>query len=339
MLCSVVIANRNDFISLCVTVRSAFEEFRAIGGDGEVVIVDNSDPDIWEGIKSGSMVSGQYVKNNQLQLHRQEFPCLFTARETAIRNAKGKYVLCVDSHVLFGYNMIRDLVEFMERHNDPKIAFAHAPLNWAHQHDSAKRHDRNMDLDIIGRGGMSAWGKGYDHERTISWKGMPWICRRDFFLNDLNGYGALSQHKMSWPGDPHIGIKPWLLGFENWAVPCSPGIHLGPFPKKAMNLHKYRIYTGKTGTYDNTISSMVSTYILGGEEVLRKYGWIMLRCMKGDDNGTLKDKFNSRIDKSLPEVKMLAKDEVEWMEKHRVMSFDEMLKSKPWTNRASQSDA
>lgn len=330
MLCSVIIANRNDFIALCVTVRSALEELKGIGGDGEVIIVDSSDQDIWEAISKGSMVSNRYVKEGKLQIHRQNFHCLFTARETAIRKAKGRYIVCVDSHVLLGHNMIRDLVEFMERKNDPKIAFAHAPLCWAHHHPSSMRHDRNMDLESIGQGGSFAWGKAYNHERKISWKGMPWIIRRSMFFDAINGYGALAQHKLSWPGDPHLGIKPWLLGYENWAVPCSPGIHLGPFPEKIRKLHKYRVYSGKTGTHDNVISSMLSTYILGGEEAVRKYGWIILRCMLGDPKGSLKGRYERRIKESLPLIQDLAKDEIEWMRDHDAVTLQDILIDKPW---------
>jgi len=330
MLCSVIIANRNDFISLCVTVRSALEELKAIDNSGEVIIVDSSDEDIWDGISQGSMVSKKFMNEGLLKVYRQRFHCLFTARETAVKKSKGKYVLCVDSHVLFGHNMIKDLVEFMERRDNPKIAFAHAPLNWAHHHTSRYCHDRNMDLMAIARKETSAWGRAYKEERRISWKGMPWIIRRSTFLKGINGYGALAQHRLSWPGDPHLGMKPWLIGYENWAVPCSPGIHLGPFPERVKKLHRYRVYTGKTGTYDNVMSSMLSTYILGGEDAVRKYGWILLRCMKGDPNGKLKQVYDSAIPRLLPKAKVLAKDEVEWMEERRVMSFEEMLEKKPW---------
>ncbi len=332
MLCSVIIANRNDFISLCVTIRSALEELKPIGG-GEVIVVDSSDPDIYKALSEGSMVSKVYMDKGELRVFRQDWQCLFTAREKAIREAKGKYVICLDSHMLVGHNLIRDLVEFMERRDsDPKIAFAHAPLNWAHHHESRKRHDRHMNLDEIASKKHAAWGVYHRHERRISWKGMPWICRRSTFFDKLNGYGALSQHRLSWPGDPHLGIKPWLLGYENWAVPCSPGIHLGPFPAKAMKMHKYRVYTGKTGTHDGHISSMVSSYILGGEEFLRKYGWVMYRSMAGDPKEVLKAKFDMKIRKHLDLVKELAKDELEWMESYRTMSMDELLTRKPWND-------
>lgn len=325
---SVIISNRNDLTMLSVTVRSAIEALKPIGLDNsEIVICDNSDPQQYK-LLSSVLPTG-YIKDGLLKIIRQETPCLFTAREEAAKASNSLYILCLDSHMLCGHNMIRDLVSFMDGYkDDPSVGFAHAPISWAHQHERAAKHDRDMSIHELG-----AWNTKYDHSRPITWKGMPWICRRNWFLdskNGLNGYGALSQHSLSWGGgDMHIGIKPWLLGYKNYAVATSPGIHIGPFPKidsvkgdkhsAAVGPDKYRLYSA-SGTGPHGIGFLVSCYVLGGEEM-------MLRNKKA-----ITERFGRYIDvdKEWENSKRYGADEKLWLDAHKVITFEELLKLKPW---------
>ena len=327
---SIIISNRNDTAMLSVTVRSCIEELKSLGkGNGEIVICDNSDDEIYK--RLSSILPLKYIEEGLIKVIRQSFPCLFTARETAIKHAKGTYILCLDSHMIVGRNMILDLVNFMDsKKNDPTLGFAHAPINWAHQHESHAKHDRDMSINELGN-----WGNAYNHERTITWKGMPWICRRKWFLdkeNGLGGYGTLAQNKLSWGGgDMHIGIKPWLLGFKNWAVPTSPGIHIGPFPKidldkKNPNItnvgkDKYRLYSA-SGKGPHTIGFLISCYILGGEAMmLRNKEAITKRFGRYID-----------VDKEWEKAKQLGKDEKAWLDNRKKITFEQLLKQRPWNN-------
>jgi len=315
---SVIISNRNDAAMLCLTVRSVLEELKAVPGGGEIVIVDNSDRDIYEAISKGSFIASGYFREGVVRLFRQDYPCLFSAREEAVRQARGQYILCLDGHMLVGRNMIRDLVDFMNsRKGDSKVGFAHAPISWASHHESNARHSRAMS---IGGDELGPWDKMYSTIHRMTWKGMPWICRRSFWLNDLGGYGALAKHKISWGGgDMHVGIKPWLLGFENWAVPTSPGIHIGPFPKQVTQHHKYRLYS-KSGKYPASFGFLVSCYVLGG------------RLMVERNKKTIKERFGWKvdIDEHVEIAVKLGQEEKDWLDERKVMSFEELVKSKPW---------
>jgi len=71
----------------------------------------------------------------------------------------------------------------------------------------------------------------------------------------------------------HIGIKPWLLGYKNWAIPTNPGIHIGPFPKldtipnnphatkvaKNNNGYRYRLWK-TSGAGPHAVGFLVSCY-------------------------------------------------------------------------------
>ena len=325
---SIIISNRNDTAMLSVTVNSCIEELRPLGlKNCEIIICDNSDKHIYEQLPS-CLPTG-YVRDGLLKIIRQDFPCLFTARETAIKNASATYVCCVDSHMIIGRNMFLDLYNFMEsKKDDSTLAFAHAPVNWSHHHQRSAVHDRDMSVNELGN-----WNRQYKTPRTITWKGMPWICKKDTWTA-INGYGALSQHKISWGGgDMHIGIKPWLLGLKNWAVPTNAGIHIGPFPKinktsdssvsvdtnNKGNGYRYRLY-GNSGNGPHTIGFLVSCYVLGGEPM-------MIRN---------KSAINKRFGKylNIPEwwekSKLYGKDEKAWLDNCKIYSFDDLLEEKPW---------
>jgi hypothetical protein len=313
---SVIISNRNDVLLLATTVRSCIEEFvplEKIGVGCEVVICDNSEEEQRKHIYSA--IPGGYVKDGRVRILTQDFPCLFTARELAIREAYGDYVVCLDSHMLVGHRMLVDLFDFMER-ADERVAFAHAPISWVHQHERAARHDRDMTEHELGE-----WGIAYNRERKMTWKGMPWICRKDFFLGPLRGYGALSQHKLSWGGgDMHIGIKPWLLGYENWAVPTRPGIHLGPLPVsvRGPSREKYRLYS-RSGKGTVCSGFLVSCYVLGGEEMMRRNAKILGKRFKQIDP---EKEWVRAIDRG--------KTEKAWLDSAKVMSFEELQERRPW---------
>lgn len=341
---SVIIANRNDTVMLSVTVNSCIEELVPIGHDkSEIIICDNSDDHIYDNLK-GFLPSG-YMREKLLKVFRQDFPCLFTARERAAEAATGKYIVCLDSHMIVGRNMLLDLYNFMEaRKNDSTLGFAHAPINWAHHHIRNSRHDRDMRQNELGD-----WFRRYDHERMITWKGMPWICRREWFLDKelgLNAYGALSQHRISWGGgDMHIGIKPWLLGYKNWAVPCRPAVHIGPFPKNDLHKgkkgiaivktddseeYKYRVWSA-SGNGPHAFGFLVSCYVLGGESMMKR------------NKTALHNRFGRfiNIDKWWHKAMEYGADEKRWLDVRKKMTFKQLLERKPWENgtESSSNDA
>ena len=318
---------------LTVTVRSILESLKAFDkGFGEIVICDNSDESIYKRLPS--FLPTGYYKEGSLKLLRQPFPCLFSARETAAHKSRGDYIFCLDSHMLMGYNTLVDSVNFMERHQEHELGFGHPPLNWSHQHERSSRHDRDISVHELGD-----WHSKYTKERTITWKGMPWICRRKWFLDTdkgLNGYGALAKHHVSWGGgDMHIGTKPWLLGFKNWAIPTDSCIHIGPFPKvdftskdpdsviiSSENEYRYRLYSS-SGNFPHTFGFLVSCYILGGEQMMNR------------NKEVLNKKFGKYLntDDLWHKAMAVGNEERKWLNERRIMSFKEFVTNKPWEDQ------
>ena len=166
---------------------------------------------------------------------------------------------------------------------------------------------------------------------------MPWICRRDWFLDrdkGLNAYGALAEHRVSWGGgDLHIGVKPWLLGFKNWAVPTNPCIHIGPYPKidagdtpgttivssNKSDPYRYRQYAA-SGNFPHTFGFLVSCYVLGGEPMMNR------------NKDILNERFGKfiNIKKFWSKAIELGKKEREWLTKRQKLTFEQLLQTKPW---------
>jgi len=236
--------------------------------------------------------------------------------------------------MLVGRDMFLNLVNFMKsKSSDSTLGFAHAPINWAHHHSDHSKHDRDMSVNEFGD-----WNKMYTKPRTITWKGMPWICRRDFW-SAIGGYGALSKHHVSWGGgDMHIGIKPWLLGFKNWAVPSNSAIHIGPFPKPSPTKqgqvvsqkrsdssdYQYRLY-GSSGDFPYTFGFLVSCYVLGGQKM-------MLR-----NKAALTERFGAYLDpdKWWHKAMEIGHEEKLWLDANKKVTFEQLLERKPWNVRIS----
>lgn len=321
---SIIISNRNDTVMLSVTINSVLESLRPFPPKTtEIIIVDNSDSAIYKLLPS--VIPMEYVRERRIKIFRQPSPCLFSARELAASKASGKYIACLDSHMISGRDTFVDLFEFAENFSTKSTGFIHAPLKWAHHHERSSVIERDMSVNELGD-----WHKSKSRTGLITWKGMPWLCNRKWFLDrdkGLGGYGALSDHHISWGGgDMHIGIKPWLLGFQNWGVSTDPCTHIGPFPKidqgddtNHVRPGKYRLY-GASGEYPHTFGFLVSCYVLGGEAMIER------------NESTLINRFGRYLDfkKWRSKAIELGQQERTWLLKRQKMSFEQLLETKPW---------
>ena len=317
---SVLIPNRNDSVMLGITVRSCLEELKAIDNDGEIVIVDNSDEDIWQIIKTVNVspINLGYVEEGKIKLIRQSFPSLYSARQTAIENSTGEYVYNMDSHTIVGHNQFKDLVEFMDSRKKENIGFGFAPIGWVSQHELYARHDIRTDEGTV----FGNWGRKYDEPTKILWNFGSRICNREWFLNVHGGYDFFAKNKVSWAGGEfYIPLKGWMLGYESWAIPCSPQYHIGPFSNEIQQRcgYHYRVYSnsgqGKLG-----IGILAAFYALGGEDGLEE----LKRSPK------VYTQYGLNLNGDWEYAKSLAKEAREDIQKRQIMSFKELLEKKPW---------
>ena len=320
MKLSIIISNRNDIVMLNVTLNNAIEMLKTIDGKGEIVVCDNSDPKFWELINLACPVG--WIRKGFVKIIRQEEPCFTSARMRAAEAAKGEYIFCVDSHVLFGCNTLRDSVDFMERHkDDPNLGFGHPPIRWAHQGPAGVKHTLKVSDKGLPNGG---WDCAYATERKMYWKFMPWICRRDWYLNTLKGYGAHSDHMISWGGAEVLQqVKSLMLGYENWAIATDPVIHIGPYTPAVIKTgqYKYRTYTAN-GNKPHGFGVLLAYAVLGGPEVGYKQAKI------GEEQFTNRHKI--KVDDYWPAVLEMSAAEHNWLQDRKKYDYLELLETKPW---------
>jgi len=296
---------------LSVTVRSILEELKAVDGESEIVICDNSDADIWKVIKTINIspLSLSYVQEGKVRLLRQEYPCLWTARETAIRQSKGEYVINTDAHTMYGRDSLKDLVDFMDSTKE-NVGFGYSPIGWASAPETFARHDIRPENGSI----YGPWGRQYEEPTKICWNFGAFICRRDWFVDVLDGHGFFARKKRGWGGGEfYMAIKSWLLGYENWAIPSAPQYHLGPWSNEVERLsgYRYRTYVG-AGNGNVGINLLAALYALAGE-FGREYA-----------------KSTAMITGDWNEARRIAREDREWIAKHQVISFEQFITEKPW---------
>jgi len=319
---SVIIANRNDIVMLNVTLNSAIEALKSIDGDVEIVVCDNSDPKFWELIHIACPVG--FIKKHNVKIIRQEKPCFTSARMRAAEEAKGEYIFCVDSHVLFGRNTLYNSVDFMDRHADnPNLGFGHPPIRWAHQGPAAVKHTLKVSDKGLPNGG---WHTAFRKEQKMYWKFMPWICRRDWYLNKLKGYGAHADHMISWGGAETLQqVKSLMLGYENWAIISDPIAHIGPYTPAVIKTgqYRYRTYTAN-GNKPHGFGVLLAYAVLGGPVEGYKHAKI------GEEQFTNRHKI--KVDDYWEEAVKFSVDEHNWLQDNQKYEYLELLEKKPWND-------
>jgi len=240
----------------------------------------------------------------------------------AAEEAKGEYLFCVDSHVLIGYNTLKDSINFMDRHKDNEtLGFGHPPIRWAHQGPAAVRWTLKISPTGLPNGG---WGGGITKEAPMYWKFMPWICRRDWYLEKLRGYGAHADHMISWGGAELLQqMKSLMLGYENWSIITDPVVHIGPYTPEVIKTgqYKYRTY-GANGNKPHGFGILLAYAVLGGPIEGYKHAKI------GEEAFT--NRHHIKVDDYWQEAVRLSADEHNWLMDNKKYGYLEILKEQPW---------
>lgn len=317
---SVIMSNRNDLVVYNITLNSVVESMKSLNFECEVVVVDNSDPALHALMPIMCPVGFQ--RHHNVRTYHQDQPCFTSSRMLAAEKAKGRYIFCVDSHVLFGNRLLQDSYDFMERHKDDiDLGFGHPPIRWAHQGPAGTKHALKISDEGLPNGG---WDTAYREESKMFWKFMPWICRRDWYLDTLKGYGTHSDHHMSWGGAEQLQqVKALMLGYTNWAIPTDPLIHIGPYTPDVVKTgqYKYRTY-GKNGNFPHGFGILASYVVLMGPEVGYKYAKAGEEKFFNRHKIAVDNYWEKAVEVGLPEF--------EWLDKRKLYSYEELIKLKPW---------
>ena len=166
-MASVVIPVRNREGFIAQAIESALaQDFP----DHEVIVVDNASED-----RTRDVVRG--FCDPRLRLIENPFGSIAFALNTGLRNARGKYILQLDSDDAYAPETVRAMVEFMEENTDCGLAISYYQLvdeNMNPLPDGVIKHleyDRNNILRCEGAGAVRCWRRevlleigGFDEE-------------------------------------------------------------------------------------------------------------------------------------------------------------------------------
>ena len=295
---------------LCVTVLSAVETIKESGVSGEIVVVENSDPDVH--LAAMDCLAGQ-IKEGIVRVVRLENPSIAKAIHLAHEGAVGGYLFCADARALVGAGTIRALLDFHKGHEGEPIGFVHAPIQWAHRSSATKRTHLNVSRTPLGEW---AGATPVDRESMIPWKGMPYMIRKEVW-RDIGGLGCCAEHNLGWGVLPYLGMKTWILGYENWAIPDGVVYHFGEWPERVKPHAQYRTYV-QSGEKPG-LARAVALYVFGGEQAVHKHFQ--------DDR---LDRFFKTPDEALEKARKVGGLERSMILNRQARTFASLYESPPW---------
>lgn len=319
MKLSIIIANRNDLVVFNITLNSLIEALKRLDCESEIVVIDNSDPHIWK--LMDVVCPHGFKKRYGVRMFHTDTLGFTAARQMAAEKARGEYIFCIDSHVLIGNRTLQDSVDFMESNKDKEdLGFGHPPIRWAHQGPAAIRYQLGYADNGTPWGN---WAGAITETKKIFWKFMPWICRRDWYLNTLKGYGTHATYAMSWGGAELLQqIKSWMLGYEQWGIVTDPIIHIGPYTPDIVKTgqYKYRTYA-KSGFGPHGLGVLTAFYVLGGKDGYK-------HALKCDER--IQNRHKISVHSHWKQAMEIGKEEHEWLDKNKKYGYIELLETKPW---------
>ena len=125
----------------------------------------------------------------------------------------------------------------------------------------------------------------------------------------------------------YLGLKTWILGYENWAVPTRAAIHIGPLPSIARKFWKYRRYSN-SGIGLPGVGFMIALYAIGGDKLVETEKF----------KNFLNDRFSIDTEKHKDYAKEIAEEERQHINKVKAIEFNAMWDSPPWKSETNYND-
>ncbi len=304
---SVVIPFVHEYPALIQTVFAIQNEFVDLNYDYEIIIVENRERDNYTDKFLHYMRT--LINKQQLKYFFEERPCGPIARNTGAKNARGKYLMFTDAHVVWGKNSVPLMIKTLE---ETGAGLVHGTTVWSHY----DQHHAGAHYKLFDGGGPNLFSHMHGTYQRRRDAMQPYkvaggthafiIFHKEEFLW-INGYNEACRYYPHPEG--YIDLKYWMFGRECWLEPRA--------------FHYHSLYPRNYGAppvdmpwHDHTIRNvMICAYTLGGEEWLDKvYSEWLSRKAKPEVLDKLKA---SAIER--------AKDEREWILNNAVRTLDETL--------------
>lgn len=269
MKLTIGMAAYNDFAGVYMTVQHLREMDAELLGDCELVVVDNNPrgPESRRLVGLLSNVRGDFAKARYVPFEK---PGTAAPRQHLFDVAEGRFVLCMDSHVLLQRGALQWLLDYYTAYPDTPDLLS-GPIVWDDRVNVATHF-----TDVIRHGMWGVWGRDPRGDLRAP------ECTGEPFEIGAQGLGLFSCRKEAWRGfNPHFSG----FGGEEWYIHEK----FRQAGAKCLCLPRLRwIHRFNEGvSYQKTKSQKIANYILGFRELGKPLDRIYDHFVKGiNEDGT-----------------------------------------------------
>lgn len=221
-------ATYDDFDGVYFSVQAIRMYHPEIADKIEILVIDNH--------PNGKCAESLRTLQNWISNYRYipaKYPQGTCARDLVFREARGEFVLCMDSHVLFPAGALKQLIDYLMEHRDSNDLLQ-GPILWDNLKPGSAR------FDPVWRSGM--WGT-WGEDETDS-------CKEPFEV-EMQGLGVFGCRRRAWPG-----FNPRLSGFggeegclhekfrkaggTTWCLPFLRWLHRFPRPSGVSYSNRWK---------------------------------------------------------------------------------------------------
>lgn len=328
VLLSVIIPARNEFPNIVHTVHSILNTWEADGfeaKDIEIIIVNNCSTDYndpkYEYSKPGDRGTTEHLIPRGIY-HSRILRILYdplagnhSARNKGARIARGKYLFFSDAHMSYAPGTFKHGLKTTEETK----GIVHIAIAWMGGHAPGLYKEPGDAQNSI----MTQYTLKMGEEWKGTWANYrPW--NNDWFYIAAQGHCSLfverkqflafggypDVHRTYGGGELYVNAKWWMLGSTVAVEPRAIGYHLSSG-------------RGYSWHHDDYIHNVFNcAYALGCDDWLERTYLNFLRRSKEEV-----------LDKMMAEAKVEAQADREWIEKNRVMTFNDLLTERPWDKK------
>jgi len=221
-------------------------------------------------------------------------------RMRGITEAKGKYIVFLDSHVLVNRGFFKTAITYMQKH--PEVGLLHSGLSWNGYNKRCRGTAYRFKLDTVFWGSWTMANRELTEPWLVGASGLAaFIVRRKEFFE----IGGLNPHTRKYGGgEVYLDLKYWMFGYK---VVFHPDLHI--------------VHSGHRRDYEWNndafwLNKAIFAYVLGGEEYLQK---------KLKHSVEKHPKYEAGFRELCDKARELGEAEHQWVREHAKYSLSEVL--------------
>lgn len=309
---SIIIGSRNEEKTLPLTINALLMDMQASGiNKYEIIVQDNGSQDetsrffTWKPSEKGNHWKYQYsprglVAEGKLRVFFDPVLSNVGTRNKGALHAKYENLIFADAHIGIKFGTILSTLTTLNTYG----GIVHAPVSWMGASPENPQPGYQYSYKIGEKGPYGTWNKAKvaDTPFYIPLCGHCWLAVKKKEFLEKGGYPYAQ--RVYGGGEPYLDSVFWMTGSTSMCDPNSLVYHLSAG----------RDYSWHSN--DLLHNSMLVSYILGG---MKYIDLVLITYINklGGINPMLEKLYNEALEEGKP-LK-------EWLDKNKIMTFEEML--------------